>query len=53
MPTRTYSLAEDRAFFLSIIALPVLRIASALLFLQLQKHPQREQIAALLRGIGT
>jgi hypothetical protein len=53
MPTKTYSPAEDRAFFLAIIGLPVLRIASALLFLQLQKHPSRDQIVALIRTLGT
>lgn len=53
MPTKTYSSAEDKAFFLEIIALPVLRIASALLFLQLQNHPQRERIVGLLRTLGT
>jgi len=53
VPTKTFTPAEDRAFFLEIAALPILRIVSALLFLQLRHLLNREQIIATLKGIGT
>jgi hypothetical protein len=44
--------AQDRALFAAILALPVQRIACAILFLSLWKLPDRDRIVALIAAGG-
>ncbi len=52
MPGIRFTTAQDRALFAALLALPVAKIAAAILFLQLRRLPDRDKLVQYLQGLS-
>jgi hypothetical protein len=50
MPVKKFTFAQDKALFVQIESLPILKVTAAILFILLRENPNRDDIIAQIKS---